>query len=389
MKNSTNSILFLIILGGFMAFSSIATDIYLSAMPTIQKQLGGNVEFTITGFLIGFMIAQLFWGVISDRIGRKIPLTVGTIIFILGSIICAISPNMSSLFIGRIIQALGACVGPMLSRAMVRDLYSSKEAAKMLSTLMIIMAIAPIVGPLLGGLLLKIGSWRLIFWLVAFIGLIMLVSVRFLPETLRKENRHHESMNIAFRHYIELLTHKKFMLYTLSVTFFYVAAYAFITDSSKIYINYFNIKPEYYGFLFGINIIGLVIVSSLNRFLLNRFTIVNLLKFATSFAFLISLLLVICGVGDIGGILGIIIPMFLIFSMNGIIAACSNAAALNRVRGTIAGSAAALIGSLQYGSGIISSILLAIFSDGSPSVMVIIISVFTFLSALMVWFVKE
>lgn len=152
-SNTLNTIswLFLVILGALMAFTSLSTDIYLPAMPQMEKDLQGNVELTITGFLAGFAVAQLIWGPISDRIGRKKPLFMGLIIFVIGSIGCAYSQTIEQIVFWRVIQAIGACTAPMLARAMIRDLYARTQAAQMLSTLTIVMAIAPIAGPLLGG----------------------------------------------------------------------------------------------------------------------------------------------------------------------------------------------------------------------------------------------
>ena len=132
--------LFTSILSALMAFTSLSTDIYLPAMPEMGRDLNGDAELTLTGFLIGFALAQLFWGAVSDKIGRKKPLIIGIVLFIIGSAGCALSSSMMELLAWRVFQAFGACVGPMLSRAMIRDLYGRTEAAKMLSTLAIVMA---------------------------------------------------------------------------------------------------------------------------------------------------------------------------------------------------------------------------------------------------------
>lgn len=386
MENTKRSISFLIILSAFMAFASLSTDIYLPAMPAMQDDLGGASALTITGFLIGFAIAQLVWGPISDRIGRRIPLALGALLFLAGSIGCALSTSMEMVIAFRVVQAVGACVGPMLSRAMVRDLYTSSQAAAMLSTLVLIMAAAPIVGPLLGAFLMKIGGWRWIFWLMALIAVLLFLSVHFLPETLPAEKRSAESIGAAFRNYGRLLCMRGFMMNTLSVTFFYVAAYAFITASAAVYIRHFEVDPQYYGLLFGVNIVGVAVVSFFNRGLVNRFSLSCLLKGATAAAAVFSLGLLACAVTGAFGLWGIAVPMFLIFSTNGIIAACSNAAALSKVPSEITGAAAALIGTLQYGSGMISSALLAMSSDGSPAAMCIIIAVSVVLSAITAFF---
>ena len=368
-----------------MAFTSLSTDIYLPAMPAMQKALGGRVELTLTGFVIGFAIAQLIWGPISDRIGRIKPLVIGSLLFVIGSIGCALSTSMTMVVFWRVFQALGACTGPMISRAMIRDRYDSQRGAQMLSTLMMIMAVAPILGPLLGGLFLRFSTWNLIFWFMALVGVMLFLSTHLLPETLPVAERSQASLTQSFKNYAKLLASKKFMIYTMSVTFFYVAFYAFITGSSEIYMNFYHVPAEAYSFLFGVNIVGVSLMSMVNRQLVSHFSLPKLLAISTSLAFLFTLILVFTGVTNAFGLWGIVLPMFCFLSMNGIVAACSNAAALNAVPSDMAGSAAAILGALQYGSGVIPSILLAIFADKTPGTMTIIIAVAIFLSALMGW----
>lgn len=384
-KTEKTPLTFLIILSGFMAFTSLSTDIYLPAMPAMQKALGGRVELTVTGFVVGFAIAQLIWGPISDRIGRIKPLMIGTILFIIGSIGCALSTSMPMVVFWRVFQALGACTGPMISRAMIRDRYDSQRGAQMLSTLMMIMAVAPILGPLLGGVFLRLSTWNLIFWFMALVGVILFLSTRLLPETLSESDRSQTSLSQSFRNYARLLRTKRFMIYTMSVTFFYVAAYAFITGSADIYMNYYHVSAEAYSLLFGVNIIGVSLVSMANRQLVSRFSLPKLLAISTSIAFGFTLILAFMGVTNAFGLWGLVVPLFCFFSMNGIVAACSNAAALNAVPSDMAGSAAAVLGALQYGSGVIPSILLAVFADKTPATMTIIIAVAIFFSAVMGW----
>ena len=240
-KKVCNQYLFMVILSGLMGCTTLSTDIYLPAMPDMEKALGGNIELSITGFLIGFAIAQLVWGPVSDRVGRKKPLYIGMAVFTIGSVGCALSNSIIEMVIWRIFQATGACVGPMLARSMVRDLYNRTEAARMLSALMTILALAPIVAPLAGGVLLEIWSWRAIFWLMAALSAILFVTVSFLPETLSDENKVKGSISHEMRCYLKLAGNKSYMAYTLCVAFFYVAIYAFITGSPFVYISYFSI----------------------------------------------------------------------------------------------------------------------------------------------------
>lgn len=382
----TSSVVVIAILSALMAMTSLSVDIYLPAMPTMQHDLQGNIELTISGFLIGFSVAQIFWGPVSDKYGRKKPLYIGLALFVVGSVGCALSQTMVEMIVWRVIQAFGACTGPMLSRAMIRDMYEKTKAAEMLSTLMIVMAIAPIAGPLIGGKILVLSSWHSIFWLLAIIGILLLFSISTLPETLTNERKNKGSLKLAFAKYKLLLRNRQFMVYTLCVTFFYVGAYAFIAGSPLVYIQYFGVKPENYGYLFGVNMVGIAGLSMLNRKLVRKYSLDFLLKTATTIATIAALALLVFVKLEWFGILGIMIPVFIIFSTNGIIAACTNAAALDRVP-KMAGSGAALLGSLQYGSGVISSILLAVFvsKDGNPFTMAWIIALFISLSALVMF----
>ncbi|MHA3061897.1 multidrug effflux MFS transporter [Acinetobacter sp. ANC 4636] len=379
----TSSWVFMAILGALMAFTSLSTDIYLPAMPQMEIDLQGSVELTITGFLAGFAIAQLIWGPISDRIGRKRPLYLGLVVFVIGSIGCAYSQSIEQIVFWRVIQAIGACTAPMLARAMIRDLYARTQAAKMLSTLTIVMAIAPIAGPLLGGQILKLSSWHDIFWLLAAIGSLMFISLFLLPETHHEERRQQSSIMTIFQQYARLLKNWQFMRYTLCVTFFYVAAYTFIVGSPFVYITYYGIAPQHYGWLFAINIVGIMGLSFINRSWVGRFSLDNLLRSATAFAAIALVILCALFYAGIGGIYSVILMIFIFFSMNGTVAANSTAAALDGVP-EIAGSASALIGSLQYGSGVISSLLLAWLSKGTPETMILIMTFFTILSAIIV-----
>ena len=341
---SNKSWLFISILSALMAFTSLSTDIYLPAMPAMGRDLNGDAELTITGFLIGFSLAQLFWGAVSDKIGRKKPLIIGLVLFIIGSVGCALSSSMIELLAWRVFQAFGACVGPMLSRAIIRDLYGRTEATKMLSTLAIVMAIAPIVGPLFAGHLLVWYTWHAIFWLLVIIGVFMLLAVLLLPETLPKEKRSRKDMSHTYINYWILLRNKEFMKYTLCVSSFYIAIYAFLTGSPYVYIDVFGVPTEYYGYLFSLNIIGVMLMSAVNRL--------------------------------------IVIGSFLFFSMNGVIAAVTNALALERA-GKMAGSGAALLGAMQYGSGIISSLMLTFLPNDSAYPMMSVIAIFVIICAIL------
>lgn len=385
---STQGLPFILILSALMAFTSLSVDIYLPAMPMMSASLHGNTELTITGFLIGFCLAQLVWGPISDRYGRRLPLIIGMTLFVVGSIGCALSHTITQIVFWRVFQALGACTGPMLARAMIRDLFSRSRAAQMLSTLIVVMAIAPIAGPIIGGQMILITSWHMIFWLLAMIGLAMLGALYWLPETLPTERRVQASLLQVFRNYRDLLGHRQFMQFTLALTFYYVAAYTFITASPFVYINYFHVSPQHFGYFFAVNILGVMGMSIINRRLVHRFALERLLKIAVSLSACAMVLLAVTtylSVGGLGLMMGLI---FIFFAMNEVIASVTTAAALDTVP-QVTGAASALIGSLQYGSGILSSALLAVFNSGTPLTMALMMAGFTLASFVMSYFAKE
>lgn len=373
---------FIILLSALMALTSLSTDIYLPAMPIMARALHGDAELTITGFLIGFTLAQLIWGPVSDHLGRKIPLFIGMVLFVAGSVGCATSTTMMQMVFWRVFQVMGACTGPMLARAMIRDLFSRSRAAQMLSTLMIVMAIAPIGGSLLGGLIIKFSTWPMIFWLLSATGVVMFLALLTLPETLPEERRVQATLKGAFGNYVFLLKNRRFMRYTLSLTSYYMAVYAFIAGSPLVYISYYGVSPQHYGWLFAVNIVGVMLLSTINRKLVQRHSLDALLRTSLSLAAIAAILLTLAAGLKTGGIAFLVVMMFITFSMNGVIAAASTAAALDEVP-EIAGSASALIGALQYGSGIVSTGLLALFSDNTPWTMSWIIGLFTTAGALL------
>src|SRR5579859_6100324 len=177
----------LAILAAPMGFASISTDLYLPAMPAMGRALdasAGSVEWTISGYLIGFSLGQLLWGPMSDRFGPRLPIAAGLVLFVIGSAGCALAGSAPSIIGWRVVQALGACASVVLARAMVRDLYAGARAAQMMSTLMTVMAIAPLLGPLVGGQILAVSGWRAIFWVLVAVGTMTLGALFTIPETL-------------------------------------------------------------------------------------------------------------------------------------------------------------------------------------------------------------
>jgi DHA1 family bicyclomycin/chloramphenicol resistance-like MFS transporter len=351
-----------------MGFGSISTDLYLPAMPAIGQALGtsaGAVEWTISGYLIGFSLGQLLWGPISDRFGRKVPVAIGLVLFALGSAGCALAGSVWALVGCRIVQAIGACAGVVLARAMVRDLYEGDRAARMLSTLMTIMAVAPLLGPIVGGQILALAGWRWIFWTLVCVGLLTLAALFTLPETLRAENRNHEPLGRAVARYGALLRQRQLLGYAVSGGFFYGGIFAYIAGTPFAFISYYHVQPQAYGFLFAIGIAGIMLANLLNRSLVTRFGSDRLLRAGAAGAALTGAVAALDARFGWGGLIGLVMPLLLYVSMSGLIVANSVAGALAAFPGQ-AGTVSALVGATHYGAGVLGAAMVGWFAEGTP-----------------------
>lgn len=351
-----------------MAFASISTDLYLPALPTMAAALhadAGTIEFTISGYLIGFSLGQLLWGPTGDRHGRRLPIAIGLVLFVIGSAGCALSTNAAMLVGWRALQAVGACASVVLARAMVRDLYTGHRAAQMMSTLMTVMAIAPLLGPSLGGLILHVASWRAIFWTLVGVGLATLAALCALPETLPPERRSREPLWRAMAGYAELLRHRRLLGHAGAGGFFYGGIYAYIAGTPFAYITFHHVSPQFYGVLFGVGIVGIMLANQINSRRVIRLGGDRLMRAGALGAAAAGILLALDAWTGWGKLMGLVIPLFLFVSAAGFIVANSIAGALGSFPER-AGAVSALVGAIQYGTGITGSALVGIFADGTP-----------------------
>lgn len=358
----------LLILSALLAFASISTDLYLPAMPIMAQALhadSGTLELTVSGYLIGFSLGQLFWGPFSDRFGRRLPVALGLVLFIIGSAGCALAADGHAMIGWRVVQAVGACANVVLARAMVRDLYQGRAAAQKMSTLMTIMAIAPLAGPTLGGQILHLASWQAIFWVLVMVGLLTLASLLLLPETLPTLHRVPASLRTIVARYGALLRNARFLAYAATGGFFYAGTFAYIAGSPFAYIGYHHVPAQLYGLLFAAGIVGVMATNQANARLLEHYHSDRLLMVGAWMAGVAGLLVAINTWAGFGGLPLLVLGCFLFASSTGFVVANSVAGALN-CAGQFAGSASALAGAMQYGAGILGSALVALFADGTP-----------------------
>ena len=363
------------VLSLLMGFGSISTDLYLPAMPAMGRALGadaGMIELTISGYLIGFSLGQLLWGPISDRYGRRPSVSAGLIFFIIGSAGCALARTAEALIAWRIAQAVGACACVALSRAMVRDLYEGNRAAQMLSTLMTIMTIAPILGPLVGGQIVALAGWRAVFWALVTVGTLTFVFLWTIPETLPARRRNTESLGLAIRYYGELLRHRKILGYAITGGFLYVGMFAYVAGTPFIYINYYHVSEQQFGYFWGIVIAGAAAANLINAKLVIRHGYDRILLTGTMVMALAAFVVAGTAGTGWGGIWGLVLPLFVFVSSIGFIVANSVAGAMTCFPRR-AGTVSALVGAIHYGSGIIGSALVGLLADGTPWPMGLII----------------
>lgn len=359
-----------------MGFASISTDLYLPAMPTMGRALGaqaGEIELSVTGYLIGFSLGQLLWGPLGDRFGRRPPVAAGLALFVVGTAGCALAAHAAALVGWRVVQALGACAAVVLARAMVRDLYDGRRAAQALSALMTVMAAAPLLGPSVGGLILDAAGWRAIFWTLAGVGVATLAALALLPETLPLARRNREALRRVLPGYGALLRQRRILGYAAAGGCFHAGMFAYIAGASFAYVDYHQTTPRVFGALFAANVAGVMIVNMLNVRLAARLGGDRLLLLGTAAAALAGAALAATAGTGWGGVWGLAVPLFVYVSAAGFIVANAIAGALAGFPDR-AGAVSALVGALQYGCGIAGSALVGVLADGTPRPMAWVIA---------------
>lgn len=357
--------LLVVILASLTAFAPLSIDMYLPSFPNIAADFGvsvAKVELSLATFFVGLAFGQLLYGTATDRFGRKKPLYVGLSIYCAASILCAFAPNVETLIALRFFQALGACGGIVIARATVRDLFDHSESARVFSLLMLVMGAAPILAPLVGGYVALFFGWHWIFGVVSVISAICLAAVyKFLPET--KEPNPHVKLKSSFGIYLDILKDKNFIAFTLSGGLAQAGMFAYITGSPFVFIELFGIPAENYGWIFGSNALGLIAVSQINGRLVRLVDPTRILRVCLSVTAFLGLLLILTGVFDFG-FWAVTILIFLYVASLGMIFPNATAGALSE-QSENAGSASALLGSLQYGLAAIASALVSYLGNGT------------------------
>lgn len=366
-----------VVLGLLTAVGPFAIDMYLPALPTIGEDLNAgtvSVQMSLLVFFLSMGFAQIIVGPISDMVGRKAPLYMGLGLFIVGSIGSALAGSIETLIAFRFLQGLGASAGMVVPRAVVRDLHTGTEAARLMSMLMLVFSISPILAPLTGSLIIEALGWRSVFWSVTVAALLaVFLLATSLKETRPVEERRGSSLRSALAGYRFLMGDRKFLGLTLIGGFGISSFFVYLSSSSFVLINHYGLSPSLYSVFFSLNAVAFFAMSQLTGVLTERFGLRRVVRVAVaSYATVMVAMLAVMMAGQqslwvlasflfVGyGFLGLVIPTTSVLAMDD--------------HGTIAGTASALMGTLHFATGATAMAVSGLFFDGRPLPMVISIA---------------
>lgn len=361
----------LVLLAAMVSLGPLSIDMYLPAMPAMREALDtsvANIQLTLSAYLTGFAVFHLFCGPLADRFGRKPILIGGTAIFIIACIGCSLSTSVEQLIAFRLLQGLGACVGPTLSRAVTRDLFGPRRAAKALSIIAMLMALAPAVAPSLGSAMLIIFPWSSIFVFLAIYGLLMVYLVHyFLPESLPQRQSLHP-LSIG-RNYRELSVSPSFMVVALGCSLCYAAMMSYLAASGFVYLEMLGVPIQYFGLIFLTTVVGYFIGSASSAKLASHFESDQVVRMGAILAASACLIMLTCSSIWPQSIWALMLPTMIYTASLGMVLPHAMNLALQPYP-HMAGTASALFGFIQMGVPAAASGAVGLLLSDSPAPMV-------------------
>lgn len=353
-----------VLLGGLTAFGPLSIDMYLPALPMIGRELHAAesvVQLTLTACLIGLAVGQIISGPLSDTLGRRRPLIAGVGAYAVASIACALAPSAAVLVAFRVLQGLSGAAGIVIARAVVRDMYSGSAAARYFSRLVLIMGLAPILAPVLGGQLLRITTWHGIFVALAVISVLLLIGAALaLPETLPPDRRRASGFRNTVRAFGMLFQDARFVGFALAGGLGFGAMFAYIAGSPFVLQGIYHLSPQIFSLVFGANALGFVITSQVNGSLVDRIDPARLMLTGLIINLVAGLaLLAVVLFGGGLGVAAILPPLFVLVASIGFVVPNAVALALSR-HPEAAGTGSALLGLVQSGVGALGAPLVGI-----------------------------
>lgn len=350
--------------GTLTTFIPFAVDMYMPALPTIARDFHAQIaaaEHSLASFFLGIAVGQAVVGPLSDRYGRKRPLLIGLGLYVLSSVACALAAGPLSLDAARFFQAAGGCAGMVLARACVRDIFPAEEAARIFAHMLLILSVSPLFAPLFGGWLLLVASWRWIFGIQAVLAAVaMLAATLRLPETHGGSPRAIHPAAVA-RDYWAIGRDPRFLGYVLSATFSGAGLYVYLTGWAHVVIDIFAVRPQYFGYTFLLNGLGLIVTSQATARLLHHRPAPRLLFWALVAQTAAAAIALAFALAGWGGLFGLIPWLFVYCALPGAVNPTAAGLALMGF-GESAGMASALMGILIYGGGAVASLAMGAFN---------------------------
>ncbi|MBN3582958.1 multidrug effflux MFS transporter [Algoriphagus aestuarii] len=363
-----------LILGALCTISPFSIDMYLPGFPAMAKDLDtsiANIQLSLTAYLVGIAIGQLFYGPLLDKYGRKKPLYAGLAIYVIASVGCALSGSVENLIFMRFLQAVGGCAGMVAAQAMVRDIFPVTKTAQVLALLTLVIAVSPMIAPTLGGFVTAYYHWHWVFIVLAFLTVIIWIAVIWvLPDGADPDKLVSLKPNQVWKNYIQVLQNRQFLVYMSVGGLAGAAPFAYIAGSSDVFMNIYGVSEAQYGWIFAILAFAMIGSTQLNHLLLKRFTSQQIINFSMHYQVLVGTLLV-CGIYFQWLGLGMLLVLMFIFltahGLNGPNTAALSMAPFSRN----AGSASAILGSMRMAFGGVASAGVSLFHDGTSLPMVV------------------
>ncbi|WP_299273630.1 multidrug effflux MFS transporter [uncultured Georgenia sp.] len=367
---------FVLLVGAMAALPAVTTDMYLPSLPVVVSELDTSpalVQATITGVLVGGAVGQLLVGPLSDRFGRRRPVLVGVALHVLASLLCVVAAGIVPLLALRVVQGIGNAAATTTAMAVIRDRYSGATASAILSRLMLVIGLAPLLAPLAGSLVADLAGWRAVFGVLAALGAGLAAVVwRFLPETLPPARRRTDGPAGVLGGYGVLVRDRQFLALAVLPGLGLGALMCYVAGSPFVFQEQYGLSEAQFALLFAVNGIGLVLGSQVNASLVRRFAPLQLMRVGVPVALGLALLLLLVAARDLGGLVGLTVPLWLLITVNAVLPPNASALALSR-HGERAGAAAAVIGALQAGiAGAVSPLVGLLGEDGVAMATVIL-----------------